>query len=201
MTRREQRGLLVHLCLCVQTLSMQALYTQASGFNTFENICRLKHHKSYITRKTHKARVTETQRRLYLLRSIKAITIYISELLSKVLWMLKSSEISQHLCVSWSMNSSTGILDPFIWNCCKITDALWQKMKSLNHYYRDFQNSFGINITWHTYNTSPCSGDHGLRTNIIHLTCNCGLKWQAPSYRTEANCLHWLALKRHTTAF
>lgn len=109
---------------------MKALYTQASGSNTVQNICCLKDHKSYITRKMHKARVTATQRRLYFPRSINAITIFISEVLSKVLWMVKPSEISQHLCVNASMNSSAGILDPFIWNCCEITDASWQKMQS-----------------------------------------------------------------------
>lgn len=89
---------------------MQALYTQAFGSNTVENICRLNDHKSYITRKTQEAGVTATQRRLYLSRSIKAITIVICEVLSEV----KPSDISQHLCVSASMNSSAGILDPFV---------------------------------------------------------------------------------------
>lgn len=85
---------------------MQAVYTQVSGSNTVEDICCLKDHESCITRKTHKARVTTTQRRLYISRSINVITIFISEVLSKV----KPSEISQHLCVIASMNSLAGTL-------------------------------------------------------------------------------------------
>lgn len=109
---------------------MQALYTQASGSNTVEDICCLKDHKSYITRKTHKARLTATQWRLYHSSFIKAIIIFISDVPSKVRWMVKPSEISQHLCVNASMNSSAGILDPFIWNCWEITDASWHKMEN-----------------------------------------------------------------------
>lgn len=48
--------------------------------------------------------------------------------------MAKPSEISQHLCVSASMNGSAGTLDPFIGNCCEIAHCLTENGKRVRFY-------------------------------------------------------------------